>query len=1256
MTQPSRKDIRESLNERILILDGAMGTLLQSMNLTADDFHKGRFSEWPVSLMRNFDILNLTAPHIVESVHQRYVDAGADIIETNTFSCNRLSQTKYHCEEAARDMAYEGARIARRVADGCTKRQVWVAGSIGPTAKSLSMTADMSRPDWREVDFDEMARAYLEQARALMEGGADLLLLETCYDALNAKAALYAISRLNEETGRELPVMVSATVNDRSQRTLTGQTLEAFYVSIAHYPILSFGLNCSFGVKDMRPFIEQIASFAPTYISVHPNAGLPNEMGEYEELPDYTARHLREMGEAGLLNIAGGCCGTDDRHIRAIAKALDGVSPRVVERPDCGCRQGAGQALSPADAGLRSGDAFGRLCVAGLEVYRIGSEPTDEDPSASKRFTAIGERTNVAGSRKFARLISEKRYDEAATIAREQIEGGASVIDINMDDGMLDSREEMRRFVRYIQSDPAISRAALMIDSSDWPTLLEGLKNAQGKCIVNSISLKEGEEAFLQKARTLRRLGAAVVVMAFDEEGQAVSFSRKTAIAERAYRLLTGIGFPPQDIILDMNILSVGTGLAEHAAYAIDFIKAVEWVKQNLPLAKTSGGVSNLSFAFRGNNTVRKAMHSVFLYHAVRAGLDMAIVNPAMLQVYDDIRPELLHAVEDVILNTDEEATNRLIAAANSIRQAEEKPATDGQAQAGSGQPSPSGWRQAPVDDRLAYALSKGVSDYLAEDIPEALQAYHHRAVDVIEQPLMQAMEHVGKLFGEGKMFLPQVVKSAQVMKDAVALLQPYMPDQTEAGKPSQDGSRKPLALLATANGDVHDIGKNIVSIILTCNGYEVHDLGVMVANQTILEATRRLRPTFVGISGLITPSLKEMEDLCRLFEQQGLDTPIVVGGATTSTVHTAVRLAPLYHGGVVYGGDASQTAILAKRLQTDAAKTIGEIREEQQQIRDAYHQQKPDIVDYAEANRRQTAATATRTRAEQPRRYGIDDYPTLPQLRIIEEQLVQKTADKDGRRQSSLPLEEITELVNWRMFLHFWGFRGESLSHQLTNPEAAKTLEEGKAYLEHALRHGHLRLALALHFEEATRHGNDIVLANGTSLPMLRSQSESGHYLSLADYFDSSSPRPVGLFTIVGESQAADGHDCHDDCPCHRASPIMAHAVCARLVEACAEWLQRRIYGQLPAIRPAFGYASCPDHSLKRIVFDELHAEECLGLALTDHYSIRPSTAICGLLIGHPEARYFPVGHIDEEQLADYARRRGLPASHLSSTLSCQK
>ena len=1169
--------IEALLKEKILILDGAMGTKIQSFGLTPEHYQRGQFAQWPVSLTGNNDILSLTAPEVIKEIHRLYVEAGADIIATNTFSSNRISQHEYGCEEVAYQMAKEGARIAREVADSCTERPVFVAGSMGPTARSLSLASNMNEPGYRPTSFDEMAAVYHEQAKGLMDGGADVLLVETCFDALNTKAALYAIQQLNEETGSEIPVMVSATINDRSGRTLTGQTLEAFFISVCHYPhLLSFGLNCSFGVTDLRPFVELLAKRIPVYLSLHPNAGLPNEMGEYDELPSYTASHIRQMAEDGLINIAGGCCGTNEEHIHAISEALKGLKPRDISQ-------------------AKASSLNSKLWLSGLEPLLVDKQ--------TQNFTNVGERTNVAGSRKFARLIAEKKYEEAMTVARHQIEGGAAIIDINMDDAMLNSKEEMQTFCRYIANDPAVCRSVLMIDSSDWDTILAGLKNAQGKCIVNSISLKNGEESFISKARELRRLGAAVVVMAFDEEGQATTFERKIAIAERAYNLLTGIGFPPQDIIFDVNILSVGTGLKEHQNYGVDFIKAVAWIKEHLPGAKTSGGVSNLSFSFRGNNKVREAMHSAFLYHAIRAGLDMGIVNPGMLQVYDDIDPTLLKAVEDVILNTDDGATERLIDMAAAVLASASE--TTGTATA-----VVDSWRTKSIEERLLYALSKGVSEHLAEDIPEALQKYG-RPIDVIEQPLMQAMEHIGQLFGEGKMFLPQVVKSAKVMKEAVAHLQPFI--DAEGGAQKEE---RPCVVLATANGDVHDIGKNIVSIVLNCNGFEVVDLGVMVPNETILEETRKRQPCLVGVSGLITPSLKEMEQLCMLFQREGLRVPIVVGGATTSTVHTAVKLAPLYEGCVAYGGDASQTSLIAKHLQMDATTTIAQIKAEQQELREAYEEHHAPLTPYAEAN------------AKAPQLASFTSHLSCPS------NIVPQTSD-------------LLPLIDWRMFLLFWGFKGETLQQLLVNPEAERTLKEGQDYLAKAIEDNSIRLEVLHRFEAAKRQGNDIVLESGKVMPMLRSQSAAGHYLCLADYFDTQEVTPIGLFVIACQPKVK---------PEDEGERLMSHAICARLTEACAEWLQKTIIAQadMPSLlRVGFGYATCPDHSLKRIVFDELDAERQMNVTLNDHYSIQPSTAICGLLITHPEARYFPVGRIDEAQLADYCQRRGISLDEGEQLLS---
>lgn len=1139
-------DIFTTLRKRILVLDGAMGTLIQKCHLTEKDFASGPFANWAVPLKGNNDILNITRPEVIEGIHQQYIDAGADIITANTFNSNRISQSDYKCENHVRQMAYCGAKIAKASAEKCKNRKIWVAGSIGPMNKSLTMDSTGD-----SLDFFQFADAYHEQAKALIDGGVDLLLLETCYDALNCKAALYAISQLEEELSGMAPVMVSATVNDRSGRTLTGQTLDAFFTSIQHYPILSFGLNCSFGVADMRPMIERIAASVPKRISLYPNAGLPNAMGEYDESPDFTASHIRSMAADGLLNIVGGCCGTTPDHIRKIAEAVKGIAPHTPPS---------------ADAMLK---------VSGLESVTIDRK--------TKNFINIGERTNVAGSRKFARLIAENKLEEASQVARQQIENGADIIDINMDDAMLDSAKEMRHFVSHISNEPAVARAAFMIDSSDWSTIIEGLKNAQGKCIVNSISLKEGEEEFLRKAKEIRRFGAAVVVMAFDEKGQATTFSRKIEIAERAYSLLTQKAhFSPHDIIIDVNVLTVGTGIEQHANYGVDFIEAVRWIKKHLPGAKTSGGVSNLSFAFRGNNPVREAMHSVFLYHAIEAGLDMAIVNPAMLQIYDTIDTDLRQAVEDVVLNHGNEATERLTDLAARYKNA---------AQTSSAAPHKEEWRNASVDERLTYALTNGVTDFLSSDINEALQT-HKSAVSIIEGPLMKGMEHVGTLYGEGKMFLPQVVKSAKVMKQAVAILQPEIEKNAE----KQAGTSRPKVVLATVNGDVHDIGKNIVSIVLSCNNFNVVDLGVMVPNEQILEATKRENPAIVCVSGLITPSLKEMENLCMLFEREKLSVPIFVGGATTSPLHTAVKLATAYSGAVVHGNDASATSVLAKKYVANPQMLIHEVKASQELLREKYSNRNTAIVPFEEAN------------AHAPKYANTTAAPTQMGF--------------------APTINDVVKYIDWRMLLLFWGFHTD----QQQSPEAQDTLAEAKKMLEEWIQSDELKLRVNVKHTEAYADGNDIVCTNSTVLPMLRQQS--GKFESLADFFPQNGKKaPLGLFCVTTSPKRK---------VTDTDKSLMAHALCARITEATAEYMQQSLYPGENVIRPAFGYSACPDHSLKKIVVDALGGEEKVGVKFTANYSMTPSTAICGMIIAHPDAHYFSIGKIGRDQFSDYCRRRG--------------
>ena len=873
--------IEELAHERILILDGAMGTMIQQYGLTEADFRGERFGDIPGQLKGNNDLLCLTRPDIIEDIHRKYLTAGADIIETNTFNANRISQTDYHTQDAVRDINREAARLARRLADefSTSDKPRFVAGSVGPTNKTCSMSPDVNNPALRALTFDELAEAYLEQMSALLEEDVDALLVETIFDTLNAKAAIYAAGEAMERAGKRVPLMLSVTVSDAGGRTLSGQTLDAFLASVSHADIFSIGLNCSFGARQLKPFLEQLAVRAPYYISAYPNAGLPNSLGQYDQTPEEMAQEIGEYIREGLVNIVGGCCGTTDAYIARYPALVKDARPHVpANRPQS-------------------------LCLSGLEMLEVKPE---------NNFINIGERCNVAGSRKFLRLIKEKNYEEALSIARRQVEDGAQVIDINMDDGLLDARAEMVNFLNLIASEPEIARVPVMIDSSKWEVIVAGLKCVQGKSVVNSISLKEGEEVFLAHAREVRRLGAAVVVMAFDEEGQADTYERKIAVCDRAYRLLVEkVGFPPQDIIFDPNVLAIATGMEEHDNYAVDFIRATRWIRKNLPGAHVSGGVSNLSFSFRGNNYIREAIHAVFLYHAIREGMDMGIVNPASSVLYSEIPADVLGRIEDVVLNRYPDASERLIETAERLKaEKEAEKANEG------GISSPHLlWREGPLEERLKYALVKGIADYLEEDLNEALQSYP-KAVDIIEGPLMAGMNHVGDLFGAGKMFLPQVVKAARTMKKAVAILQPVIESEkqhrtTHAGK----------VLLATVKGDVHDIGKNIVSVVMACNGYEIIDLGVMVPAEEIVRRAIGEKVDVIGLSGLITPSLDEMVHVAKELEKAGLDIPLLIGGATTSRLHTALKIAPVYHAPVVHLKDASQNVTVASRLMNPVQK-----------------------------------------------------------------------------------------------------------------------------------------------------------------------------------------------------------------------------------------------------------------------------------------------------------------------------------------------
>lgn len=1159
-------DIRTELSKRILILDGAMGTMLQ---------RKG--------LQGNSESFNLTNPETIGEIHNEYIEAGADIITANSFSANSISQSEYNLSEKAGQMAEAAARIARKAA-GEAPRKVWVAGSVGPTSKSLSLAQNINDPVFRPYSFDEMAEAFEVQIRGLVKGGVDLLLFETCFDALNTKAALYAIGHIPEAS--DIPIMISASMSDRSGRTLTGQTMEAFYRSVQHCSPLSFGLNCSLGAEEMIPLIAEVASFATCAVSCYPNAGLPNEMGEYDETPSQMAESVRKMALAGSVNIVGGCCGTTPEHIKAVAEAVKGISPRAIPEPD---------------------DV---LYVSGLESVAVDRK---------NNFTNVGERTNVAGSRKFAKLIAAGDYETGLQIAAGQIENGAGIIDINMDDAMLDSRLEMEKFLRYVSNDPAVAKAAIMIDSSHWETLVTGLKNAQGKCIVNSISLKEGEEIFIEKAREINALGAAIIVIAFDEEGQATTYDRKVEICRRAYSLLTSkVGVRPCDIIFDVNVLPVGTGIPEHSRYGIDFIEAVRWIKGNLPGCRTSGGISNLSFSFRGNNTVREAMHSVFLYHAISAGLDMGIVNPGMLRVYDEIEPGLLRCVEDVILDLDDEATERLIEKAAGILG--EKDSANGKSGAGgcpgastgsatgqSGHPSGAEPAEATVEERLVRALVKGDSSGLERDINECLTLYD-KPVEIIDGPLMSGMARVGELFGAGKMFLPQVVKSAKTMKNAVALLQPYI---EERGGESE--VKKPRIVFATVKGDVHDIGKNITEIVLSCNGFEIVDLGVMVPKETILEKAAECSADLIGVSGLITPSLYQMEEICKEMTARGLDTPLLVGGAAASALHTAVRLAPLY-GHVFYGQDASASAVLANQLITDREGTEAAEHKKQEHLRELYAQSSQKKADHK----------------------PVEPFPAFSFIKG------EPFGNISGKR---LGIEEVEPFFDWNMFAAIWGIKSGTGHDELRKLRADAHKEIDR------LKNGNAcRITISARFDGCHSEGDDIV-SKDFRLPMLRQEGER----SLADFvppkeygFES----PMGMFAI---SVRTESHPSGCDCPACSTEygPMLTRAVRLTLAEAASEWLSRHIHKELPSefsgakvIKPAAGYSSCPDHTLKRDILRLLPESERLGITLLDSCAMIPDASICGLIFIHPEATYPEIRRVSQKAIDEYARRRGMSDS----------
>jgi len=1204
------EQLQQQLSERILILDGAMGTMIQRHKLEEADYRGARFADWKQPLKGNNDLLSLTQPDIIRHIHTAYLEAGADIIETNTFNATSVAMADYGMEELVYELNEVGARLAREAADAAATadRPRFVAGVLGPTNRTASISPDVNDPGFRNISFDELAAAYTEAVRGLIDGGADIILIETIFDTLNAKAAIFAVRQYFDAHGISLPVMISGTITDASGRTLTGQTCEAFLNSLMHADPVSIGLNCALGAAELRPHIEELAAKAACHVSAHPNAGLPNEFGEYDESPADMAAHIREWAESGFLNIVGGCCGTTPEHIRAIAEAVDGMTPRRI--PD-----------------------IGKACrLSGLEALNITEDSL---------FVNVGERTNVTGSARFRRLIKEGDYETALEVARQQVENGAQMIDINMDEGLLDAEAAMVRFLNLIAAEPDISRVPIMLDSSKWSVIEAGLKCIQGKGIVNSISMKEGEAAFIEHARLVRLYGAAVIVMAFDEEGQADTLERKTAICERAYRILTEeVGFPPEDIIFDPNIFAVATGIAEHNNYAVDFIEATRWIKQHLPHALVSGGVSNVSFSFRGNNPVREAIHAVFLYHAIAAGMDMGIVNAGQLAIYDDLPAELRERVEDVILNRREDATERLLEIAEKYR-------GDGAVQ----QQETLEWREWPVEKRLAHALVKGIADYVEEDTEEARQKFE-RPLHVIEGPLMDGMNIVGDLFGSGKMFLPQVVKSARVMKKAVAYLLPFMDEEK---KRSGEQQAKGKILMATVKGDVHDIGKNIVGVVLACNNYEVIDLGVMVPAETILAEAKKQQVDIIGLSGLITPSLDEMVHMAREMEREGFDIPLMIGGATTSRVHTAVKIEPEYSHPVVYVPDASRavgvaSSLLSKDMQGDFA---ADIRREHEQLR-VGHQGKQQATAWLSL----ADARANRTRIDWEK--TTPPAPAEPGVHVLD----------------PVPIEEIREYIDWSPFFSAWQING-AYPRILDDPdkgeEARKVFADGQQWLERIIAEGWFTAkAVAGLFPAASTEDDSVIVYRDESrtdeaarfhfLRQQQDKKDARANLCLSDFIapESVNTDHIGCFAcaIFGAEDRAKAFEAeHDD-----YSAIMTKVLADRLAEALAEMLHSKVRRQFwgyasdenldnhdlirekyQGIRPAAGYPACPEHTEKGTLWRLLDVERNIGMQLTESYAMIPPSAVSGLYFAHPQAKYFTVGKINRDQVEDYARRKGM-------------
>ena len=1208
------------LESRIVIMDGAMGTMIQTYQLEEADFRGSQFKDHSCDVKGNNDLLSLTQPQIIEDIHVQYLEAGADIIETNTFNSNAISLADYQMESLAYDLNVAGAQIAKRAAARVQATQpgrtCWVAGALGPTNRTASMSPDVNNPAFRAVTFDDLAGAYYDQVRGLVEGGVDLLLVETIFDTLNAKAAFFAIAQYCEEIQRNIPLMASVTITDRSGRTLSGQLIEAFWNSISHANLLSVGINCALGAKQMRPYMEELAHVAPVYISCYPNAGLPNAFGGFDETPDRMGADLQDFASQGWLNIVGGCCGSTPDHIRAIAVAVKDYAPHKKTHVPRVTR------------------------LSGLEPLTIRPETN---------FVNIGERTNVTGSPKFAKLILSGNLEEALAIARQQVEGGAQIIDVNMDEGLLDSEKAMVEFLHLIGSEPDISRVPIMIDSSKWSVIEAGLKCIQGKGVVNSISLKEGEARFVEQARLIRRYGAAVVVMAFDESGQADSMERKVDICTRVYCLLTQqLDFPPEDIIFDPNILTVATGMEEHNAYAVNFIEATKRIKASLPFCKVSGGVSNISFSFRGNNVVREAMHSAFLFHAIKAGLDMGIVNAGQLAVYEEIPPDLLELVEDVLLNRRGDATERLVAFAETVKQQGRATVRDDV------------WRQGTVEERLSHALVKGLVEFIDADVEEARKKYPH-PLKVIEGPLMDGMNIVGELFGAGKMFLPQVVKSARVMKKAVAYLLPFM----EKEKSKTGVGTQGKILLATVKGDVHDIGKNIVGVVLACNNYEIIDLGVMVPCDKILEIARLRNVDIIGLSGLITPSLDEMVHNAREMAREGFTIPLLIGGATTSKAHTAVKIAPGYSNPVVHVLDASLAVNVVRKLMSpeDKVAFVQEVQEKQQKTREAYESKKTakPLISLEEARKRRVCIDWERTVIPKPNFLGI---------KIIED----------------FSLNLLVPFIDWTPFFRAWELRGrhpQIFDDPVVGPKAKELFDDAQKLLRTIIDQKLLKAKGVYGFFPANSQQDDImVYADEARLKAdvvfhtLRQQTEKPPgepNFALADFV---APLELGKADYIGGFAVTAGigieplcqqfEQDHDD-----YHSIMVKALADRLAEAFAEWLHQKVrrewgYGQdeqytyqeliqekYQGIRPAPGYPACPDHTEKQSLFDLLQVEKGIGIQLTESYAMYPAASVSGLYFWHSQAKYFSVGKLREDQIQDYAQRKGMEVAEVERWLS---